>query len=282
MNFKKLLDGVNVQAYKINKPTKSFKKLFPKQYIYSVDVLGQHIVFNVDNLPKNFTLYPPMGYIFTYANSLPHWLISDKLKYKNVGSVSPSCLDDYFTATSDKVDLILSICPKNNVVPATFVNELVIQCCSKELLSKGVKTSILDILKTYLEESNLDAEQWARKVIFNYPINNNGLPVKYPASISDKTLKQTTLKDKDIFIEYDLRPKSYSEEDKVICELENAFEDMEEELTVFETYNGTMKKIIKELDKRKLKYTIEADDRIKVKAKYLRELNLSYQITDFI
>ena len=282
MNFRKILDGVNVQAYKINKPTKTFKKLFPKQYICSVDVLGKHMVFNVDELPRNFALYPPIGYIFTYANSLPACLVSDKLKYKNVGSVCPSCLDDYFTATNDKVDLILSICPKDKIVPAKFVNEIVVQCCSDELLKKGVKDSVMSILKTYLEESNMNTEQWARKVIFNYPINGNGLPVKYPKKVSDKTLNSITLKDRDVFIEYDLRAKSYSKEDEVICELENAFEDMEEELTVFDTYNGIMKKIMKELDKKKLKYKVEGEDKIKVKAKHLRKLDLTYQMTDFI
>ena len=282
MNFHKILDGTNVQAYSIHKPTNSFKKLFPKKYICSTDVLGNHIVFNVDELPKNYALYPPMGYIFTYANSLPSCLISDKLKYKNVGSVCPSCLDDYFTGTDDNIDLILSICPKDNVVPAKFVNEIVVQCNSNELLRNGVKPSVLNILKAYLNDNCMSAEQWARKVIFNYPINSNGLPVRFPKKVSDATLKQSTIKDKDVFIEYDLRPKSYNKEDEVICELENAFEDLEEEVTVFETYNGTMKKIIKELDKRKLKYTADGEDKIKVKAKYLRKLNLSYQMTDFI
>lgn len=282
MNFRKILNGVNIQAYKINKPTKAFKKLFPRQYICSIDVLGQHMVFNVDELPRNFAIYPPIGYIFTYANSLPSCLVSDKLKYKNIGSVCPSCLDEFFTATNDKTDLILSISPKNKVVPAKFINEVVVQCNSDELLKSGVENSIMQILKSYLDENQLDVEQWARKVIFNYPINSNGLPVSYPKKISDKTLNQTTIKNDDIFIEYDLRAKSYSNEDEVISELENAFEDMEEELTVFETYNGTLKKIIKELDKKKLKYKREGEDKIIVKAKNLRKLNLTYQMTDFI
>ena len=39
---------------------------------------------------------------------------------------------------------------------------------------------------------------------------------------------------------------------------------------------------MKELDKKKLKYKVEGEDKIKVKAKYLRQLDISYQMTDFI
>ena len=285
MNFRKLLDGVNVQAYKVLKPSKTWKKLFPRKYTFSLDVMGEHIIFNSDDIPKNFCVYPPLGYIFTYADSLPSFLVSDKLKYRDIGAVFPSCLDSYFTATDEKTDLILSICPRNNIVPATFINEIVVQCESEKLMKTNIKTAIMNIIESYIKDEKLTVEQWARKIIFNYPINNNGLPVRFPKTVDDKSLngnKSDKINCSDIFIEYDFRGRTYENEDLLISKLEDEFEDLNEEIEITENYNGTLSKIMKELDKKKLKYKKIGEDKIFVKAKYIRDLNLTYELTDFI
>lgn len=292
MNFKKILDGVNIQGYKIVKPNKAFKKLFPKRFIFSLDVMGQHVVFNTNEIPKNFCLYAPIGYVFTYDSRLPQFLISDKLLYQDVGGVFPSCLDEYFTATDKSVDLILSICPRGDIVPACFVNEIVVQCNSAQIMKGDLKNNILSVVENYLKAddgNSMNAEAWARKVIFNYPMNNNGLPVRYPKTVNDKTLKEYKIKADQLFVEYDFRASSYDKENEFVIELEDAFEDMNRELTIYENYNGLLKRIRSELDKKKLKYKVlndvgeNVDDPpISVKAKYLRELGLTYKMTDFI
>ena len=87
MKFKKLLDGENVQGYKVCSPSKEFKKMFPKKYILSLDVMGEHMVMNVDALPNSFAVYSPVGYIFTYANELPKFCILNEVfdfAHKNI------------------------------------------------------------------------------------------------------------------------------------------------------------------------------------------------------
>lgn len=283
MNFRKILDGVNIQGYKVCKPTKEFKKMFPKKYTLSLDMFGERMIFNTDELPKESLVYQPIGYIFTYADTLPNSLINSKVKYNDVGGCFPSCLDTYFSNTDERVDLILSISPKNKVVPPRFVNEIVVQCNSEQLMSNNnIKSNILSIVNNYLKEDKFDVMLWVRKVIFNYPINNNGMPIKFPNKISDKTINNCSVKADELFIEYDFRAKNYDKEDELIVALEDAFEDLNKEVVVYDNYNHIVSKLKQALDAKKIKYKLEGNDKLIVKARYLREINLNYQLTDFI
>lgn len=282
MKFTKLLDGVNVQGYKISKPTPAFKKLFPKRYIFSLDAFGEHVIINEDSIPRNFTVYPPVGYIFTYESKLPQWLISNKITYQDVGGCFPSCLDTYFLNTNN-VDLIISCSPRNKVVPPRFMNEIVVQCNSELLMKNNkLKQNIMTIVEKYLKEGEFSVEKWWRNVIFNYPFNNNGLPVKYPKTISDKTVNSCSIKAEEVFVEYDFRATSYEKEENFIKNIEDAFEDMNREVIVYEDYNHLLKDIRAQLDKKKLKYKVLGEDKISVKAKNLRKLDLKIQLTDFV
>ena len=283
MKFTKILDGDNIQGFKITKPSANFKKLFPKRYIFSLDVMGNHVIINENEIPNNFTIYPPVGYAFTYGDKLPSWLISNKVKYQDVGGSFPSCLDTYFVGTNDNIDLIISCCSRDKVVPAQFVNEIIVQCNSEQLLKGGkMKENVLKIVNGYLNEGEFNVEKWYRAVIFNYPFNNNGLPVKYPKVISDSTIKKCKVDVAAIFVEYDFRAKSYQKEEEFIRSVEDAFEDMNKEVIVYDDYNNILPRMKKELDKKKLKYKKISNDSISVKAKFIRQLNLTYQFTDFI
>ena len=288
MKFTKILDGVNVQGFQVSKPTAEFKKLFPKRYTFSLDVFGEHVIINDDTIPRNFTLYPPVGYVFTYEKRLPNWLISDKITYQDVGGCFPSCLDTYFMNTKD-VDLIVSCSPKNKVVPPRFSNEIIIQCNSEQLMrgkgksaSEAMKQNLLCIVNKYLREGDFSIESWFRNVIFNYPFNNNGLPVRYPKTISEKNVNVCSIKADDMFVEYDFRATSYEKEESFIRTIEDAFEDMNKEIEIYEDYNGLLKTIRHQLDKKKLKYKVVSEDCIKVKTKHLRSLDLKVQLTSFI
>lgn len=312
MKLKKILNGDNVQGFKIEQPTKNFKKLFPKTYIFSLDLFGKQVVYNLDTIPVQFTITPPIGYIFTYSNTLPKWLICNHVKYKDVGGCFPSCLDAYFTG--ENVNLVLSCCPKNKVVPARFVNEIVIKCNSKDLMqdvkqvesnlsnetasedtltggnkkskkqSEGnnVQKNIMNILINYLKDGETTPEQWARDVIFNFPININGLPVCYPKTIDKKALSQTNLKPLDVFIQYDFRADNYEDENNFIITLEDGFEDLNSTITFYNTYNNILPKVKSQLKSKKRPFKEISSDAIEVKAKFLRNLDISYQIIDFI
>ena len=290
MKFTKILDGVNVQGYHVSKPSPAFKKLFPKRYVFSLDVFGEHVIINEDTIPRNFTLYPPVGYVFTYEKKLPNWLISEKIAYQDVGGCFPSCLDSYFMNTKD-VDLIISCTPRNKVVPPRFSNEIIVQCNSEQLMkcngvkgsaSEAMKQNIMTIVNKYLREGDFSIEAWFRNVIFNYPFNNNGLPIRYPKTVSEKTVNVCSIKPDELFVEYDFRATSYEKEEGFIKTIEDAFEDMNKEVEIYEDYNGLLKTIRQQLDKKKLKYKVEKEDCIKVKAKFLRSLDLKVQLTSFI
>lgn len=283
MKFTKILDGNNIQGFSVSKPSATFKKLFPRRYTFSLDVMGNHIIINEDEIPKNFTVYAPIGYVFTYEKKLPKWLISEKVDFQDIGGSFPACLDSYFSGTDDNIDLIISCCPKDNIVPAQFVNEIIVQCNSDQLMAKNkLKENILKIVNGYLNEGEFTVENWFRSVIFNYPINNNGLPVHFQKVISENTIKRCSVNTNDLFIEYDFRAKSYEKEEEFIRSIEDNFENLNEEIIIYNDYNDILPRMKKELDKKKLKYKTLTNDSIKVKAKFIRDLNLTYQFTDFI
>ena len=319
MKVKKILDSDNIQGFKILNPTKKFKKTFPKKYIMSFDVLGKHQILNTNTLPNSITLFTPLGYIFTYADSLPKILKSQNIKYENIGSTFVRCLDTYFIGEnegdSENIDLILACGSKNKIVPPTFTDELIIRCNSDTLTGKSqdgkslhnetedslkseqnsnnfvedrknkiknIKENILKIVSGYLKEKKYKVEDWVKDIIFNYPINNNGLPVRFPTNISDNNINNFTLNADDIFIEYDFRAKSYEHENEFISELEDAFESPNEEIQITNTYNNVLDEIKKKLDEKKYKWSKIDDNTIKTKLKYLRDINVEYQLTDFI
>lgn len=295
MKVKKIWDSDNIQGFKIINPTKKFKKIFPKKYIMSFDMFGKHKILNTNTLPNSITFFTPLGYIFTYADNLPKILKTQNVKYENIGSTFVRCLDTYFIGEnkgdSENIDLILACGSKNKVVPPAFTDELIIRCNSDTLTGesenrvvkiKKIKENVLKILRSYMKEKTYTVEEWVKNVIFNYPVNNNGLPVRFPKNISDGNINSFTLNADDIFIEYDFRAKSYKHENEFISELEDAFESPDEEIQITNSYNDILNEIKKKLDEKKYKWKEVDENTIKTKLKYLRGIDMEYQLTDFI
>ena len=63
--------------------------------------------------------------------------------------------------------------------------------------------------------------------------------------------------------------------------LEDAFEDMNRDIVVYNTYNDILPKIMKALDAAKIKYTKINDHSIRTKLKSIREISIKYKLTDF-
>lgn len=301
MKVKKIWDSDNIQGFKIINPTKKFKKIFPKKYIMSFDVFGKHQILNTNTLPNSIACFTPLGYIFTYADNLPKILKTQNVKYENIGSTFVRCLDTYFIGENEgdskDVDLILACGSKNKVVPPAFTDELIIRCNSDTLTGvtgesevtedravkiKNIKENVLKILRSYMKEKTYTVEEWVKNVIFNYPVNNNGLPVRFPKNISDDNINSFKLNANDIFIEYDFRAKNYKHENEFISELEDAFESPDEEIQITNTYNNILNEIKRKLDKKKYKWKEVDENTIKTKLKYLRGIDMEYQLTDFI
>lgn len=329
MKVKKLLDSDLIQCYSIINPSKKFKKMFPKKYITSLVISNKHVINNTNKLFTDGLLFAPIGYVFTYDTTLPSELkdiiSSLTYPYENVGSTFACCLDTYFTAnntnTSYNIDLILSCSSKNNVVPPTFTENLIIRCNSKELSKnlinninvktitssvnnaefdanlvidddiesmgrgnriKNIKNNIMTIVTNYLNNKKYNIEDWINDVVYKYPTNNNGLPVRYPNKIDNNNINNFKVKPNDLFIEYDFRASNYTHENTFITELEDAFERTNTEVQISDTYNGVLKNVIDELQKHNYKWKRINDDTISTKMKYLRDINVNYQLTDFI
>ena len=299
MKAKKIFDTDNIQGYKITNPSKSFKKMFPKKYIMSFDMLGRHEIININTLPSSLSFLTPIGYVFTYENTLPKILDSKRVVYEDIGSTFTRCLDTYFLGEekneAEKIDIVLACGSKNKIVPPALTDELVLRCNSDTLMGDDGKTSltkkdrinnirknILKIVNAYIKDRKLTTEEWIKNVIYNHPVNNNGLPVRFPAVISDSNINSFKVSDKDIFVEYDFRAKSYEQENEFISMLEDAFESSDTEVQISNTYNNILEKIMKKLDEKKYSYTKIDSNTIKTKLKYLRDIDVEYQLTDFI
>lgn len=307
MKVKKISDTDNIQAYQIINPSKKFKKMFPKKYILSLDIMGRHSVMNVNTLPNKMILFAPIGYIFTYGNKLPN-LSSDKVKYEDIGSTFARCLDSYFigkdAGDSKDIDLILACGSKNKIVPPTLTEEIIIRCNSNDLIknvknvklnknenengdesegrSVNVKNNIMTIINSYISEVKYNVEDWIKDVVFSIPLNNNGLPVRYPNEINNKNINKFKLNADDVFIEYDFRAKTYEHENEFISNLENAFESPDLEIQITNTYNNILNVIKDKLKEKGYKWKDVGEDTIKTKLKYLRGIDVEYQLTDFI
>lgn len=302
MKVKKIFDSDNIQGYKVMNPSKNFKKMFPKKYILSFDIMGRHEVMNINTLPNSLSFLTPIGYIFTYENSLPKILNSKRVAFEDIGSTFTRCLDTYFVGDkaneAEKIDVILSCGSKNKVVPPALTEDLVVRCNSNVLVGdKGdsdeskltrkdkvdnIRKNLMKILNSYIKDKKLNVEGWVKNVIFNYPVNNNGLPVRYPKDITDSNINSFKIGADDVFVEYDFRARDYDYESEFISELEDAFESPDTEIQISNTYNNILDDITKKLDEKKYSWTKIDDNTIKTKLKYLRDIDVVYQLTDFI
>lgn len=352
MNIKKIVDYDNVQCYYISNPTKAFKKRYPKKFILSLDSMGKHVVMNVDSLPSNLSYFPPIGYIFTYSNTVPKLIMNSSISYEECGSTMPRCLDSYFVASNtkntDEIDLILSCSCKNDISPPGFIENIIIRSNSNILIeakSKQVRNrkytaikrnrnpaksiikdnpyisvlgtpdegkdneesvyhpprvntkcikyevkpsalnlrnNIMTLIVEYLKQKNYTVEKWIHEVITKFPVNNNGLPLRFPDVLNDNNINEVKLSYTNLFIEYDFRASDYDHEMSFIQSIEDGFENMESTVMILDSYNGILQRIIQELKSKGFpwrtinKYTIE------VKIKYLRLIDVEYEITDFI
>lgn len=295
MKAKKIFDSDNIQGYKLTNPTKAFKKIFPKKYILSLDIMGKHEILNLDTLPNNFSFFIPLGYVFTYENSLPKMLMSNRVVYENIGSTFARCLDKYFigqnTDESEKIDLILACGCKDKIVPPRLTEDLIIRCNSHILTGKSesrneriknIQNNIMKIVNSYLNDKKITVEEWAKSVIFNYPMNNNGLPVKYPKDINNQNINTFKINKSDLFVEYDFRASSYEHENNFISELEDAFEQKDDKIQIQNTYNNILDNIKRKLDEKNFPWKEIDENTIETKLKYLRDIDVEYQLTDFI
>lgn len=279
MKLKKIIDTDQLQVFKILSPSKKFKEMFPKKYIYSIDMGGQLLVMNTNEVYRHV-----IGYVFTYSNTFP--TPGNIVSYQSIGSTFSRCLDTYFAGKEpDKVNVILACSPKNLQVPCKFLNEIIIRTNTDKIM-EDPKKIITNIVNKHLSDiRDITVEQFVNNVVYKYPTNNNGLPVRYPKNISNKNVNDSLILSNDIFVEYDLRAKSYDAENTFITTLENSFEDMAQKVYIRDNYNNILDRVQKALDKNNLTYKILGDT-ITTSLINIRKIekagDITYTLTDFI
>lgn len=301
MKLRKIFNSDALQAYSITNPTKQFKLMYPKDYILVLNVKQEIVMLNIDKINSNLAFIPIVGYIFTYKSNLPSiFNNSNYINYINNGNTIPSCLDTYFISQecndSENIDIIISCTPKNEIVSPKFTDKIIMRCNTEQLLtfnkasteSKTLKRNILNILNNVVNSNNIiTTEEWVNNIITHFPTNDNGLPVKYPNKITNKLLKEKSkIKANQIQIGYDFHAKDYEYENKFINLIEESFENDNENINIYDTYNGLLDKITNEMDHQHIKYTKHFNDKndkhITTTIKNIRKLNMTYALTDFI
>ena len=299
MKLQKILDVDALQGYSIKQPTKRVKTMFPKKYIFMINMSGRWMFCNTDIIPKQFYFMPVVGYIFTYERSLPEILKANQyIEYESIGRTHPFGLDQYFinaNANGITCDLVISCTGTNEVMPVQMCENLVIRCNSHQLVSNvtsdvekmsaNIKNNIRKIVTGMLKaNAPSSVEEWFLTILDRAPCNDNDLPYRYPNSITDALFKSKTInvKPSQLSLLYDFRADSYEFESTFIHALELAFENPKQKVVIYDTYNGLMQRVVDEFTKKKLKYTQLNDHSIEVKLSDFWSIDLEVEITDLI
>ena len=272
--------------YRMVKASGKFKKRFPKKFTFAIIVGSKTITANTDSLPLVIYLPFVRGYVFTYHDKVDLDIgINYPIDIDN--STYPECLDTYFGGKSD-IDLILKCKPKtSHIVSPAFSSEIIIRTDSHELMkTNSIGAYVMETINENLNSFN-NVEDWVDFIITNCPLDNELNPIRFPNVINKSTLNAKVLK-RDVFITYDYRPsnitnRGYSDENKLITKIEDEFESPSLKLTIADSYNNLSMRIKKELDKKRLAYKYNSVDKsITVSLKNLRQLDMTYDLVDFI
>ena len=270
--------------------SKEFSTRHKKKFI----IVNRDGTFEKNTLNPN-ELYGGPTYVFTTVNKIPK-KITERLDeidlnmfpkgIENNGSML-TCLDQHYT--SPDINTILDIFPRMNIVHPLFNTDIVIKTNIKKLQLDNLEEQICDILNQVLKNkikavsSNLTVELWLENFIANPFWNAYDTIVKYPKEITDSSLsKLIKIKPTDIFVRYDARASTYEKEMELFQSIGEAFEKPSSYVTIYDTYNGLLKKITKELDDNGLKYDKVNDYAIRTQYKNIKEITLRVDLSDFI
>lgn len=311
MKLKKLINRPGLQVYRILNPSRNFKLKYPHNFncillernsFHTSQALTiKFAAFN--EIPSFYAFRELSGYIFTYKSSIPSFIASFR-KYEGI-DVYPICLDQYFASPHEetqsesnksmKVDLILNISAKNKEITPRFTDDLILRCNTESLCKvdptndpetakKNLINNVLKIINSIISESNItNTEDWVEHVLESPPLNNAGLPICYTNEIDDSCFTSDAKVNKsEITIGYDFRAKGYDYENAFISILEESFGNANKNIVLYDSYNGILDVVTKALDSKGYKYKKIKDFAIEVSLKNLRNLNIEYEITDFI
>jgi hypothetical protein len=222
----------------------------------------------------------PVMYIFTYAEKLPKivkkWItLYDDMVDETVDYIInrldyTTCMGMFNYAYenqngNDVIDCIIKVMPMFLEVPAMFTESLVIRCNARKLMGKDksvskIRARIMMVVMGYLtmKAKDYDPERFVLDVCCNDVWSEYGLPIRFPKRIDSKSIKDlSSLNEKySVAIGYDIMMADPKSEIEFVCLLEDAFEDMDSNVVVYQNYNDIIGKLRKYFDDNRVKYRV--------------------------
>ena len=284
----KLYDNKLYQVYSIHEASKEFREKYPSKFILVYCTQSGFYVDKVDELSmEDLIIDGGCLYMFTYQAKLPKKILGaldTDVKLPEQRTFS-ACLDQYYEKS---IGAIFEVYPAFNQVSPLFNQSIVIRAPIKKLKMDGLATQLIDIVsdvfKSRAEEfKDITVEDWLESFIQTPFSTYFNTCVIYPQRIDDKSLlKYKKLTPNSLIITYDARAKNYNEEVTLFATIGEAFEKKDTWVTVYDSYNGLLKKVTNALDKGNLKYKRLNEFSITVPYKHLKEINITYELTDFL
>ncbi len=288
----KIIDMNELQLYRIEHATNSFKNKFNKKNI----IIGfspneQTIVTKLTNDLKDPLLFTCLCYVFSYEDEKKikkelSMLGSERdtymvNKYCGMNGVN----QDIYTKSNNIVLSIFSLekeiydinylADERNIT--TDINEL------NKLDGKQFNKAINNIIKDSSEPNNT-FENLIANLSTHCPLNYGGSLRRFQNVITENDLKKCKQMNNKYYIGYDIRFSNDEEENRLNKLIENLQYDnnKNEYLYIFETYNNSIESIIKQCKDKKIKYTKYYDKCIKINANDYDKLKLIATTADYV
>lgn len=285
-DFEKIFSGY-IQIYLNNIPDKTKQR---KKYLYVYKLFNVNNdnvkIYENDIFPDYLTL-STTGYMFVKSTK--------KNKNKTKIPILPDIdinqhktnFCDFNTFFNSEVDAntMIKITPScYNKKQNIETNPIIVD--EYNYLMKLDKKTTLDMTKLKknwlddVKKNNITTSlKWFEYIKQNCPINSCiGFVYNYYSNINNSTFKKDISFD-DICVYYDIKS---IDEFYIMKNIETNFENPNQLITFFETYNNKLELVIKECDNKKIKYKKINDQSIELKWCDLNKLGLKWEITDFI
>lgn len=311
MILKKILDYPFFQCYLIDKSDKETNKMFPENNIivkYNPQ-LSLVSTVNVSTLPS-WEIFNDLTYMFCkqstkfnektltnlYRNIIGKQETENTVKYCGLNS----CEQSLFTKDNNVILQLYSL--ENKEYPITFLQESVNIVTNYDDIKKLNKDKLKTALNNIVDNNSVHVSNFVEFIkMLNqcFPLNYGGtlrrfekiidfskINQKDTSKVNQKDISKVNQKDThksyDYYIGYDLRFSNSIKENELVHIFEDLSYDDKNKIIICETYNNSIKDIIKQCKQKKIKYSVIDKYTIKINNEDYDKLKFITTIADFI